>query len=164
MSEAISMLLDTNVWIDLFDGNRPMHLRAQALLSKAIEHDAEVFFYVTSVKDLYYTLSRNLKQQARRDHGAVLPEDALSSETIAWACVQSVQELAAPVGIDFSDVWLAGMYRELHRDFEDSLIAAAATRCKADVLVTNDECFLRHCPVRAMDSADALTWLTLQAR
>ena len=65
--------------------------------------------------------------------------------------------------VDLSDVWLAGTYRELHRDFEDNLIAAAATRCGADILVTNDEQFLRHCPVRAMDVADTLTYLRLSA-
>lgn len=73
--------------------------------------------------------------------------------------MQSVQEIATPVAVDLTDVWLAGKYRHQLHDFEDALIAAAATRCRADVFVTNDERFLRHCPVCAMGAADALTYL-----
>lgn len=161
MGNAPSLLIDTNVWMDFYDGARPMHMRAQALLMQAIERDAAVFYAVPTIKDLYYLLSCNLKRQARAEHETLRQEDALSAEAVAWACIENMQEIAAPVAVDLSDVWLAGTYRELHRDFEDDLVAAAATRCGADILVTNDERFLRHCPVRAMDAADALTYLTL---
>ena len=163
MGNAPSLLLDTNVWVDIYDGNRPLHLRAQALLTRAIERDAAIFYAVPTLKDLYYLLSRSLKHRARAEHESLRKEDAVSAESIAWACVENMQDIAAPVAADLSDVWLAGTYRELHRDFEDNLVAAAATRCGADILVTNDEQFLRHCPVRAMDVADTLAYLGLSA-
>ena len=74
-----------------------------------------------------------------------------------------MQEIATPVAVDVSDVWLAGKFRSQMHDFEDALVAAAASRCHADVLVTNDERFLRHSPVNAMDAADALTYITLSS-
>ena len=72
-----------------------------------------------------------------------------------------MQEIATPVAVDVSDVWLAGKFRNQVHDFEDALIAAAASRCHAEALVTNDERFLRHSPVNAMDAADALKYVML---
>lgn len=79
----------------------------------------------------------------------------------AALAAENIQEIATPVAVDLSDVLLAGRFRSQVYDFEDALIAAAAMRCHADVLVTNDERFLRHCPVNAMDAADALVYLTM---
>lgn len=164
MSGAPTLLLDTNIWLDVYDGERKGNLRACALIGRANEKGAVLAYSVSSLKDMYYSLGNLMKRRIRAAGETITAERALSAEATAWACVENMQELATPVGVDLSDVWLAGKYRELHRDFEDTLIAAAAARCKADVLVTNDERFLRHCPVRAMDCADALTWLTLQTR
>lgn len=47
----------------------------------------------------------------------------------------------------------------IHPDLEDDLIIAAMERSHADLLVTNDEKLLRHCPVAALDARDAFTWL-----
>lgn len=163
MKDAPMLLLDTNIWLDAYDGERVGSIRARALLSRAVERGATIAFAVCTLKDVYCFLGSAAKRRTRIAVGELTEASARAAEEIAWACVENMQELATPVAVDMSDVWLAGKYRELHRDFEDALIAAAATRCKADVLVTNDERFLRHCPVRAMDSADALTWLSLQA-
>lgn len=163
MKSETTMLIDTNVWLDVYDGERSRHVQAKALLNRASEQGATLTYSVSSLKDVYYALTRMAKRRARAAKVGLSERDALSAEELAWACIQNMQEIATPVAVDLSDVWLAGSYRKLHRDFEDDLIAAAATRCKADVLVTNDERFLRHCPVRAMDAADALTYLTLSA-
>ena len=120
-------------------------------------------FAVSSLKDVYYALSSALKRQSRTVNGALSEEDARSAEAYAWACVQNMQEIATPVAVDVSDVWFAGKFRSQMHDFEDALVAAAALRCHADALVTNDERFLRHSPVNAMDAADALTYVTLSS-
>lgn len=153
------LLVDTNVWFDLFDPARGRHTSACALVEGAQKHAVSLAFAVSSLKDVYYGLSMMLKRSVRASKGALSESEAKGAEATAWACVQSIQEIATPVAVDLTDVWLAGKYRHQLRDFEDALIAAAATRCHADVLVTNDERFLRHCPVCAMDAADALTYI-----
>lgn len=161
MKSGPTLLIDTNIWIDAFDGDRKQHVRAHVLLDTAFERGVTLAFAVSSLKDVYYALSSALKRQSRTVNGVLSEEDARSAEAYAWACVQNMQEIATPVAVDVSDVWLAGKFRSQMHDFEDALVAAAASRCHADVLVTNDERFLRHSPVNAMDAADALTYITL---
>ncbi len=163
MKNAPTLLIDTNIWIDAFDGDRKQHMRAHVLLDTAFERGVTLAFAVSSLKDVYYALSSALKHQSRTVNGVLSEEDARSAEAYAWACVQNMQEIATPVAVDVSDVWLAGKFRSQMHDFEDALVAAAASRCHADVLVTNDERFLRHSPVNAMDAADALTYVTLSS-
>ena len=163
MKNAPTLLIDTNIWIDAFDGDRKQHMRAHVLLDTAFEQGVTLAFAVSSLKDIYYALSSALKRQSRTVNGALSEEDARSAEAYAWACVQNMQEIATPVAVDVSDVWLAGKFRSQMHDFEDALVAAAALRCHADALVTNDERFLRHSPVNAMDAADALTYVTLSS-
>lgn len=163
MKNAPTLLIDTNIWIDAFDGDRKQHMRAHVLLDTAFERGVTLAFAVSSLKDVYYALSSTLKRQSRTVNGVLSEEDARSAEAYAWACVQNMQEIATPVAVDVSDVWLAGKFRSQMHDFEDALVAAAASRCHADALVTNDERFLRHSPVNAMDAADALTYITLSS-
>lgn len=163
MKNAPTLLIDTNIWIDAFDGDRKQHMRAHVLLDTAFERGVTLAFAVSSLKDVYYALSSALKRQSGTVNGVLSEEDARSAEAYAWACVQNMQEIATPVAVDVSDVWLAGKFRSQMHDFEDALVAAAASRCHADVLVTNDERFLRHSPVNAMDAADALTYITLSS-
>ena len=163
MKNAPTLLIDTNIWIDAFDGDRKQHMRAHVLLDTAFERGVTLAFAVSSLKDVYYALSSTLKRQSRTVNGALSEEDARSAEAYAWACVQNMQEIAPPVAVDVSDVWLAGKFRSQMHDFEDALVAAAALRCHADALVTNDERFLRHSPVNAMNAADALTYVTLSS-
>lgn len=163
MKNAPTLLIDMNIWIDAFDGDRKQHMRAHVLLDTAFERGVTLAFAVSSLKDVYYALSSALKRQSRTVNGVLSEEDARSAEAYAWACVQNMQEIATPVAVDVSDVWLAGKFRSQMHDFEDALVAAAASRCHADVLVTNDERFLRHSPVNAMDAADALTYITLSS-
>ena len=163
MKNAPTLLIDTNIWIDAFDGDRKQHMRAHVLLDTAFERGVTLAFAVSSLKDVYYALSSALKRQSRTVNGVLSEEDARSAEAYAWACVQNMQEIATPVAVDVSDVWLAGKFRSQMHDFEDALVAAAASRCHADVLVTNDERFLRHSPVNAMDAADALAYIALSS-
>ena len=73
--------------------------------------------------------------------------------------MQNMRKLAGLVGADEQDVWFAEKYHSMHPDFEDDLVLAAAKRCEADLLVTNDKALLAHAVVPAMSSSDALTLL-----
>ena len=69
-------------------------------------------------------------------------------------------QLATSVPCDLSDIWMASRQRELHSDYEDDLIIAAAIRAQADLLVTNDVKLSSHAPVAAMNVENARNYLT----
>lgn len=60
---------------------------------------------------------------------------------------------------DQSDISYAQLVRNLHGDFEDNLILAAASRAHADLLVTNDVKLALYAPVPAMSVTDATRYL-----
>ena len=70
-----------------------------------------------------------------------------------------LSQIATPVPCDLSDIWMASKQRELHNDYEDDLIIAAAMRVKTDLLVTNDTKLCSHAPVAAMSVENARKYL-----
>lgn len=150
------VLLDTNVWLDAYDGNRLGSKRANELIDRCEKAGVELLYAAESVKDVHYLISASLKRQARKDGGALSESQAKAVSAYAFACVANMDEIATAVGMDSSDIWLAQKYRAIHTDFEDNLVLAAARRAKADCLVTNDDALLRHAPVAALSVDDAL--------
>lgn len=148
------------MWIDYYLGYRAGHAEAYELLRLANELDIRLLYAVTSSKDLFYLISADYKQACRRAHGGKLePGEATSADATAWGCLDHLAESATAVACDHSDVWLARKQRAVHGDYEDNLVVAAAQRAGADFLVTNDEKLLRHCPVAALDTRDAVAYL-----
>ena len=60
--------------------------------------------------------------------------------------------MIVPVGQN--EALRAMTYRDLHDDFEDDLLLAAAARVDADYVVTSDRALLRHAPVACLDPVD----------
>lgn len=150
-----SILLDTNVWLDFYFGERPRNPSARRLFRLADKRNIALLFAVTSSKDVYYLSAAELKAAARKEHGAALSEEeAAGAEATAASIVASMAAQGLAVGLDMTDVWMAAKQRHIHRDYEDNLIVAAAMRARADVLVTNDEKLLRHSMVLAMTPDD----------
>ncbi|MEG2477810.1 MAG: hypothetical protein RSA81_06380, partial [Gordonibacter sp.] len=77
----------------------------------------------------------------------------------AWSCVRSMRELSIVVPVGQSDILQATTYRDLHDDFEDDLVLAAAQRVEATYLVTFDGRLCRRAPVACLDPASLLTLL-----
>lgn len=150
------VLLDTNVWLDVYDGNRLGSKRANELIDRCEKAGVELLYAAESVKDVYYLISASLKRQARKDGGALSESQAKAISAYALACVANMDEVATAVGMDGSDIRLAQKYQAIHPDFEGNLVFAAARRAKADCLVTNDDALLRHAPVAALSVDDAL--------
>lgn len=96
MKNPPMLLVDTNIWIDAYDGDREQHMRANVLLDTAFERGVSLAFAVSSLKDVYYALSSALKRQIRAVHGALSEVGARSAEAYAWSCVQNMQEIATP--------------------------------------------------------------------
>lgn len=162
MSVSVStILVDTNIWIDYYLGYRTGHAQARELLAQANHADVDILHAVTSTKDVFFLVAADFKREARKQaQGVLSPSAAQAAQAVAWACVDNIQTISTAVGCDQSDVWIARKQRELHSDYEDNLIVAAAMRSKASLLVTNDEKLLRHCPVAALCAEDALKVLT----
>lgn len=160
MSKAPLLLLDTNVWLDYYLGDRRDHATAFKLLDTMLSHGLTPLFSVACIKDVYYLVQASLKRVARRASEGVLSEEQLIiARDTAWACIDHMREAGVCVGADGSDVAMAIAQRGLHPDFEDDLVIASALRSGSTMLITNDERFRRHCPVAALSSKDALTWL-----
>lgn len=146
-SKSITLLLDTNVWIDNFFEGRPKSKEARALITTAIKQNIPLFYSAGTIKDFYYLVSLQLK----RDISNALSEtNAKAISEISWKLLDTLHELGTAVGLDESDIWLAKKYRSIHGDFEDNLIIAAAQRANVTYLVTNDKKLILHAPIAAL--------------
>lgn len=154
-----TIMFDTNVWLDAFDGNRSRSSEANRLIDVCEAADIDMLYAATSSKDVYYLLCASLKHQARAVGESVTAERAQAISAYASACIDAMCALATAVGMDVSDVRVARVYQKLHADFEDTLIYAAAQRAHVDLLVSSDEDMVRHAPVPALRLEDALALL-----
>lgn len=158
--EPLSILVDTNVWLDYYLGFREGHERAKQMLNLANGLGASLLYAITSSKDVFYLISGDCKHAYRNAHGGKITEEAsAAAREVAWSCLKSMNDWATAVGCDQSDTWLAQTQRALHDDYEDNLVIAAALRARPTLLVTNNEQLLRHSPVAALDTRDAIAYL-----
>ena len=158
-AEFISLLIDTNVWLDALIPSRPGHATATELLRVAVEHDCQLLYSVRILADVYYMVRHEAKEYLRIGKGTLSEADARSCNDHAWDCIENMRELACAVGADESDVWLAAKYRSLHNDLEDDFVFAAAQRVRPTYLISSDKTLVRKAPVAALSPADALTLL-----
>lgn len=154
------LLLDSNVWIDLFASDRPGRENAQALVSWAVDREVDLLYAAISIKDVYYLLEEREKLRMRATGKEITPASAAAINEYAWGCIRAMEEIATVVPVDQSDIWIATKYRSFHGDFEDNLLLAAVERSKADFLVTSDEILLRHAPVATVVPGDLLKLVT----
>lgn len=154
------LLLDSNVWIDLFASDRPGRENAQALVSWAVDREVDLLYAAISIKDVYYLLEEREKRRMRAAGKEITPASAAAINEYAWGCIRAMEEIATVVPVDQSDIWIATKYRSFHGDFEDGLLLAAVERSKADFLVTSDEILLRHAPVATVVPGDLLKLVT----
>lgn len=156
MALPSSVLLDTNVWLDAFDGARRCSREACELIDVCERMGIELLYAAGSAKDVCYLIGASLKRQARAEEGELSEGQARAIATYAAACVANMADIATAVGMDASDIWLARKYQRIHPDFEDCLVLAAAHRAHADYLATNDKVLMRHATVAALSVEDCL--------
>lgn len=143
-----TLLLDTNVWLDLFLPNRPEGEAARRLLEEADARNINLVFAAQASLDVYQRLIINNERWVRAS-ATLSDEWATAIKRWAWDAVTSMQEVATAVPVDASDIWLACKYRDYHDDYEDDLVLAACQRSHADFLVTNDRKLLKHADICA---------------
>lgn len=154
-----TLLLDTNIWIDYYLGDRPGSKAAAELIAAADVLKITHAYPSLSVKDLYYVLNQETKREFRKASGVLTESQALACNEYAWACVGAMRGIAVASPIGEPQVWLACHYKDIHCDFEDDLVLAALETSKADFLVTNDEALCRKAPKGALSAADMLAYL-----
>jgi len=154
-----SILIDTSVWLDNYLGDHIGSDASRQLLSYALEDGISLLFAPTSATDVYRLITADLKQTERKEHGALDPAAASAIDEVAWSCVSNMSEVATAIGVDMSDLWMAGKLKGVHSNFEDDLVLAAAKRAKADYLVTWDTQLRRDSIVPALDPQSMLNLL-----
>ena len=134
-----SALLDTNVVLDYLIDSRPEHATAMALLDQMAASDVKMCVPVTSLKDVYYVMSRSDSEAAARRvvtalmaSMRILPVDA--------GCCRRALSLGEP-------------------DFEDAIVRAAAELAKVDCIVTGDRNAFKGSLIPSLSPGDALSHL-----
>lgn len=144
------LLLDTNIWLDLYLPGRQGVEPSRELVSWAESHDIGLAFPASAILDVYRRVGAQLKAWVRAERGTLAEVEAAAIKRIAWDDVNEMQRLATPVPVEVHDLALAAKYRDVHNDLEDDLVIAAALRAKANYLVTNDRALIRRSPVTAL--------------
>ena len=83
-----------------------------------------------TMPDLFFLLCQETKRYLR-EHGK--PVDELFAAAVresAWSSVRNVMELSMIVPVGQNEALRAMTYRDLHDDFEDDLLLAAAARTR----------------------------------
>jgi len=162
MAQPLRMiLLDVNVLIDNYLSGRRHGEASRRLIDACRLAGIDMVYSASSVQNVFYVVTSTLKRAIREEGREVSETDARAISRIAWECVDNLEEIGAPVGVDASDLWLARKHCILHADFEDDLVIASCLRAKVDYLVTNDEALLKKAPVAALTSADMLSLLKM---
>lgn len=162
--ESLIVLLDTNVWLDRYLPSRPRYSLVKELLDLCVNEGATILYPLRALQDVFYQVTRDSKAWVRESYGALSEPYAHAINGLAWDCINSMMEAGAPVGADGSDVWIAQHLRNVHTDFEDNMVLAAAMRAKADYLVTSDQQLIQKATVAALTPQDMLEVLRMRRK
>lgn len=157
--QTYTLLLDTNIWLDYYLGDRPQSDAAKDLIMYAEEKSLTLAYASTSLKDVFYILQREFKESFRHEGRAMNSAQVLSCCKAAWECICHMMEIAVAAPVGEAQIWLASHYEDLHADFEDDLILATLETSKAHFLVTGDETLQKKAPTGAFDATTMLTFL-----
>lgn len=165
MSLPQKLLVDTDVWIDYFlERNPEKHEMAMRFVTAATAAGTALYTSSATMPDLFFLLCQETKR-CLRERGKVVDEGmAAAVRESAWSSMRSIMELSMVVPVGRNEALRAMTYRELHDDFEDDLILAAAARVDVDFVVTNDTALMRHAPVACLCPADMLAFLRARAQ
>lgn len=146
------LLVDTNVWLDIFLPHRPGRTDALAFLEEAEARDASLAYPAHALLDVYQKVRVDNKRWIRESR-ELTQGDALAVKRMAWDYVALMQEVATAIPVDAHDVALACSFRDVHDDLEDDLVLAACQRAHANYLVTTDTSLATHAPIEAKTPA-----------
>lgn len=161
MSKVPSLVVDTNVWLDLFLFDRPGKPDTESFLRTAILRKAELFYPARILCDAQYIVEQSMKAYLRCEYSSLSDDAANAARDASWSAIEQIDEIATAIGLDQGDVWVARKYRSVSNDLEDNFVIAAAQRAGADFIVTNDLELIAKSPVAAMTPKDMAAYLQL---
>ena len=152
------LLLDTNVWLDIFIPHRPGREEAIELREEAEARDVSLAYPSHAILDVYQKVRSDNKRWIRESR-QLTQADALAIKRMAWDYVNMMREVATAIPVDANDVALACAFRDSHDDLEDDLVLAACQRAHANYLVTTDATLASHAPIEAKTPTQMLELL-----
>lgn len=161
MKQPLALLLDTTIWVDPYYPDRPNHQAANELLTEAYAQDADLYYSSHSIVDVFYLATNAQKDLLRQEVGASTEGLAFGTNETAWGCIRSIYEIATPIPISGPVLFAAIKMKDVHADFEDDVVLAAAQLTKVDFLVTNDRKLIARAALPALSAADMLAQLKL---
>ena len=117
MAENISIMVDTNVWLDYYAIDRPNYKASHELMSYSFSHDIGILYPADIIKDVFYLVGSTTKHIIRAQSPDFTHDNAAAANEFAWSAVNHMRENAVAVGIGYADVWLAAKLRDVHNDF-----------------------------------------------
>lgn len=163
MRDKPLVMVDTDVWVDLYVPGRPKREASLAFFEEARRSQTELVFTIEIARAVYRIVSYEAKRWVRQGKGELSDAYARAIASHAWDFVEDMQGYGTPVGSSTPDLWMASKLRDAHAQIEDDLIVAACMRIGTDYLVTNDAQLLRHAPVAAVDPVMMTRLLQLPA-
>ena len=154
-----TLLLDTNVWLAYLLAQGPHAEDSRKLIEYAGLHNIALLYAPSTLKDVFRLVPRILRRDAL---AAGEYEEGMSFDFAAWACVRTMTEVAAAAPLSIAECDMAWMLRNMHGDFEDNLVIAAAETCNADYVVTNDVELSKHFAPVCITPEQALRLCELQ--
>ena len=130
------VLLDTNVLLDFVMVARPEHETVTTLVGRLLEGDADLCIVATSLKDVYYILTRT------------------DGESVARQVVESLMVATRVLSVD--DECCRQAIGSSEPDFEDGIIRAAAEIERVSFIITRDQAAFIGSRVPSISPADAL--------
>lgn len=160
-ARQITMLVDTNIWLDNFIPDRPLAEDSRRLLTYGLRQDVSILYPLRALNDVFWQVTRDRKSWAIKEYGKLTEAFARAINSEAWDCVKSMIEIGCPVGADISDVYVAQHLQGIHSDFEDDMVIAAAKRAGVDYIVTSDKKLIQKSIVPTLTPQDMLAVLRL---
>jgi predicted nucleic acid-binding protein len=128
------LLLDTNILLDAAMSERPDWAYAVMLLQEFAYGRAEGFIAATSLKDVYYVLTK------------------YSNEKEARKYILDAMELLNVISVDAATCQLAARSNE--PDFEDGIVRACAENAQVDIIISRDEAAFKKSKVRRLSAKE----------
>ena len=130
------VFLDTNILLDIVEQRLPFHTASQAVLDACDQREFEVFVAWHGVATVFYITAKK--------RGEVYALEMIR-DLLTWATVATVGQGEAQEALGYGIP-----------DYEDALIAAAASASGVDWLVTRDEAGFVKGPVPPINPTDFL--------
>ncbi|TDU81175.1 putative nucleic acid-binding protein [Prosthecobacter fusiformis] len=130
------IFLDTNILLDIIEQRMPHYTASQTVLDECDQRGFEIFVAWHGLATVFYITAKKRGEP----YALQMIRDLLTWATVATVGQDEAQE-ALGYGIP---------------DYEDALIAAAASAANADWLITRDEAGFSKGPIAAINPTDFL--------